>query len=252
MGIFAADMRRAIISPRFVLSALLVACLRLFSDGNMRLMEDVVQTYVYGNELSELVFLICGIPFINGFVEDWNGRVFLTYVARCGIKKYALSKFITAILSAALCGLLGSALYVAVMACKGPIMLAGGSNHDTLSYYFFGGTLERGMPIVFLFGRWLSFTFVQIIIMAIALCFTCYCQKQLITLISPFVIYYLMAFLVWKLGAPGSLLPARQINGNMTGNDLRDLLIYIGECCLFVTLFGGIYIRRMKELMRRA
>lgn len=252
MGIVISDMRRAFISPRFLIAIALVAFVRLFSGGEIKVMEDVVQTYLYQDELYELVFIICSIPFLNGFVEDWESRVFLSYVSRCGVVKYALSKYCTAILAALLCNLFGNALYVAILAGKGPLMLSEGSNHDTMSYCFLGGALAQRQPLLFLFGRWLSFSFVQTIVMAIALCFSTYCLKPLISLISPFIIYFLMSFLVWMLGAPGYLLPARQIKGNMTGSDMRDLCIYLSESCACVTLLGCAYLRRIKELMQRA
>lgn len=252
MGIVATDMRRAFVSTRFIISILLVACVRLFSGGNIRIMEDVVQTYVYGNDLDELVFILCGIPFINGFIEDWNGRSFLPFVSRCGICKYAMSKFFVAIISAVVCSFLGNALYVAVMMYNGPLMIQGGSNHDVLSFYFMGGTLVKDQPLLFLLGRWLSFAFVQTIVMAAAVFFSSYSLKPLMALISPMVIYFLMSFLVWMAGAPYYLLPANQIKGNMRNNDLLDLGLYVCECGIVLTVLARAYINRLKELMRRA
>ena len=215
-------------------------------------MEDVVQTYVYGNELDELVFVLGGIPFIHGFIDDWNGHSFLPFVSRCGVCRYALSKFFVAILAAVVCSFLGNALYIAVMACCGPLMIKGGSNHDILSFYFMGNTIVKGQPLLFLFGRWLSFTFVQIIVMALATFFSGYSLQPLMALVSPIAIYFLMSFTIWMLKAPYYLLPANQIKGNMTGNDLLDLAIYIGEDSIALALLAGAYVRRIKELMRRA
>ena len=47
MGIVISDMRRAFISPRFLIAIALVAFVRLFSGGEIKVMEDVVQTYLY-------------------------------------------------------------------------------------------------------------------------------------------------------------------------------------------------------------
>lgn len=252
MGIVASDMRRAFVTPRFFIAVILVMFVRLFANGEISIAEDIVQTYRYNDEFNELMSIICGIPFITGFIEDWNGRVFLSYAARCGVERYALSKFFVAILAALTCSLIGNALYVAVLSFIGPMMLPGGSNHDILGTYFMGGALAQGRPLLFLFGQWLSLAFVQSMVMAIALCFSTYCTNPLISIISPFIIYFILSFLIWMTPVPGYMLPARQITGNMTENDARDLCIYLGETGVVLTITGCIYMRRIKELMRRA
>ena len=136
--------------------------------------------------------------------------------------------------------------------CDGPLAIPNGSNHDTMAYCFLGVFLKQGRPILFLLGRWMSFAFMQCVVMAIALWFSTYCRNPLITIISPFVIYYFLAFFIWMFRAPAYLLPARQIKGDMTGNDVLDLSIYMSEVCAIVGLFSYIYMRRIKELIPNA
>ena len=155
--LFAADMRRAVFSRAFFFSALGIAVLLyIASYGHIRLTEDgvpqndvveVVSLAFAGSSLSTLTAgIIALLPFGISYAEEVTENSAPFLIIRSGIRSYAASKYIAAMLSGFLVMVCGIYLYVLFLSTHLPVFSGAYNSGDNSGFDYF---LYEGKPALY-------------------------------------------------------------------------------------------------------
>ncbi|SFQ31566.1 hypothetical protein SAMN05444406_12627, partial [Caldicoprobacter faecalis] len=115
--LLAADLRRAILSIRFLLSACGVALvLFIASWGQIKFARDVLYPLGLGISGTASMLIIASIlplfPFATTFATEWQERAVRFWIVRTGIRNYSMSKVLVSAISGFLTTAVGMLMFV--------------------------------------------------------------------------------------------------------------------------------------------
>lgn len=207
--------RRAVISPAFVVTALICAAvLVLNSVGAFDGTTSVTYLYMYAM-LDINVFIICILPILpfgTSYAQEWQEKSVRFYLVRTGALEYAAAKFLAAVISGFLVVFLGFGLYTGVMLIWFPL---GGNPgiRDSLT-----PLLKQNKTGLYLFSRVLGYGLSGALFSGLAIWFSTMFEERYAVLIMPFLAYKLLELILfvifpqfatvwWFLGVPGGATP---------------------------------------------
>ena len=256
--LFLVDMERAVFSVGFLLGVGVTFAALLYGNAaDLRHTTSMVYllNYVvkYNNSFSMFI-LASTFPYASSYCVDKNSDMIHFFVARCGERKYALSKWVSCALSGGLSVLLGAALFLVFLSLHG--MNTFPSAVEIQDQYVqqsqtFGDLLPGPAPWLF-FVCMLAVLFLQgMFWSSLGLCVSGFLPSQYVVYSAPFISCFAFLQLAKYLQLPPWLnIVTLSFARNNLGGTARTLLITF--CVFFVLsgLCGAVFIRRVIKSRR--
>lgn len=165
-GTLFSDMRRAFLSGGFLFGLIAIPLLFLFCVflGTSRPQIDVLSLWqVARNSAFPLLQLpIATLPFALSFCADWEHQYLRSLIIRTSLKKYAFSKVLVCVLSAAACVVLGTALFWALCSFWMPWI-----SSNNIDQQFFYGMETSVFGVLLTSGNYAAFFGISLLTMGL-------------------------------------------------------------------------------------
>lgn len=257
-GCLRCDLRRAFISPRFF-GALFGMCLLLFLSVSSDLFAaSLSDLSVYSLNLvaplgfTTAAYLLCCIPFSDGFCSDWSSRFSRHNLIRSGLRPYAFSKLISSAVSG------GSAIagayffFYLILSFRLPLSHAAdaGNMHGEISFAF--GSLLQSNRIVLYFLCLVLLHFASGALFAsIGFLFSTIILNRYVVWFAPVLVYYFLINLGQTVGLPSLLNVFTLYNGyfNFWG-PLPSILYVLALTFVICLLLGWAGLKNIRERLQ--
>lgn len=217
LKVIIAELNRAIVSIRFLITVVLVATLYFASSfyefvfyGNFSNV-DVLHFFEIAHNvgaLSPLIIICAVIPYSMSFCEEYQSQTFLLFLHRCNPKEYSLSKILSSAISSGLSCALGIVVFLSILLlCSYPIVSTQGGvylsymqhlqNHTLSgsSYYFLTPLLLDGKYYLFFLCHILLVFIVCSFWGAFAMMISGYIVNREVLIFTPFIAFNIEQFL---------------------------------------------------------
>lgn len=251
LSLFTVNMKRAIISVPFLLSACGVTVVMVFATWSLITQKsnesfiDVIYLYGMGTGGGSL-FLMTGIlplfPFATTFASEWEQRATSFWTVRTGIRNYAVSKVLASALSGFLTTAVGLNLFFLLMRINLPFFSASstGDAYATL--------LDQDMPIRYLLYHVTHISLTSALFAVIALWVSTYLPNKFVTVAAPLVIYFVAHRFTTQLDIPEYLKAITIVEGTYhASTPTMSLLIKLGIVSLLCLFMGFGTVRRIRR-----
>ncbi|MBS4201837.1 hypothetical protein KHA93_19720 [Bacillus sp. FJAT-49732] len=247
--LFIVNIRQAIFSVRFLLSALGVAVAILFSIGGLVAeAHDVLYLLIMGFGGGNVV-LIIGIlplfPFATTFASEWEQRSTSFWIIRTGVGYYSVSKVFVSALSGFLTTAVGVILFVVAMQTKLPLFSynSSGDGYSVL--------LDANKPLEYLTYFVTHISLTSALFAVIALWVSTYFPNKSVTIAAPLVVYFVINRLTTDLDIPRYFKAMGIVEEIISiGSPLASLLLKLGIVSILCLLMGYGTVRQIRGRVR--
>ncbi len=275
------DLRRAFLSPSFLLGAIVVCGVFLYASIGFGLGYScpayAFETVCSGNT-AKLILLGAPLVYSASFAAEQSNGYFRPAIIRSNTGSYTLSKCIATALSGGTAAVLGSLAFIAVLQFTEPYTLMEDCRlvtdnfNDTVEsnirflYKFRGEFIllggERFGGILYFASRLYVIFFMSMFFSVLGLCVSAYMPNKYAACASPFLLGFVINRGALALDIPGLLDPIRVGLGRFAGFDGEvitglsgavNVLIYSTFYFIALTvLFSFIFIRAAKRRLANA
>lgn len=249
-SLLAVNVRRAVFSPRFLLSACSVTLVMFLTGlGLLSNAHDVI--YLCGlSSGSENLMLIVGIlplfPFATTFATEWEERATAFWMIRTGIWNYAVSKVLVSALSGFLTTAVGIILFVLIALTRFPLFtkVSTGDAYSVL--------LDAGKPVQYLCYYIAHISLSSVLFAVAAVWISTYIPNKYAAVAGPLVLYFVAHRFTATLNIP-QYLKVGTIVGWVygIGTPQKTLLLKLGVVAVLCLLMGYGAVRRIRRRVFR-
>ena len=241
LSLLAVDLRRAILSKRFLLSVCGVTLILFLTVAGViakHRARNVVYLLGMSGSSGSMV-LILGLlplfPFAVTYASEWEERAEGFWIIRAGTRSYAAGKAIAAAISAVLVTACGMALFVVIARLRLPLITRPVSVGDEYSVF-----LNEGHPVWYLIAYIADISLSSALFAEAALWISTYIPNRFVAVAAPLTLYYLIDSMTYALPIPQYLKPGSYMGRSMlhAGSPEAALLIKLCAITFFCLLMG--------------
>lgn len=193
------DLRRAIISKRFLLCVFCeILILLLIVGGHVR-EEGASVTYIFAwfplESLYMAFFILPVIPYAHGYMTDQSHRFLIQSEMRIGKFAYALSKACATAISGALSMIASRLILLLVLMCFLPI--TSGYIINIRGYELWA---TNGHPFLYIFSQILLAAMIGCLVAVFSLWVSTWIQNMFVIVTAPLIAYYAQDIICYLLG----------------------------------------------------
>lgn len=212
----------------------------------------VFNAYSFGGVFSEyFIAILAAVPFAGNYSEEFQGRLSVYKMARCGKRTYTLSKFVAGAFWGGFSLFLGGLLLILTLSTYLPLV----TEADLLEYqwipFYDALTVGAGVPyfliilyIMFLAGAlWAS----------IGLCVSAFFPNTYVAICSPFIVRFFFVQIGRLSKLPNSLRLDRLLSARATiGSDFFTLVLLHVIVFIIIVACSRLFRRRIERRMNDA
>lgn len=251
-SLFIVDLKRAILSVRFLFCVVAIALVMLFSSSGVFLSaSDSLGLLGFSLSGTGSIILILGIlplfPFSTNFSYEWEQKISRFWMIRTGITNYSLSKITVSAISGFLTTVLGFILFIFITLVKHPFFqhVSTGDAYAVL--------LENNQPIKYFFYFITHYSLTSALFAVVALWVSSYIPNPFVAVSVPFVLYFILHRFTTLLDIPlylKAVVIVERIYDN--GGPFATLLLkFITVVCL-ILFIGFATIKQIKRRVYKA
>ncbi|MCL1853518.1 MAG: hypothetical protein FWF88_10915 [Peptococcaceae bacterium] len=205
VGYLRVDLKRAFVSPIFLLAAIGMALLLYISvDPEIKLahMRDYPQQVIYLYETSlsygfgQIALILGALPFGASFCLDWNHQFLKLLVIRADMARYATSKVFVCFLSGFSAIVLGQILFILILSIGFPLADPHSGTFENLSFSTYGFLLQQGHYALYFLFPVVAFGLGAAFYALMALLISTRIQNVFVVLTSPIIVMTLLQMLI--------------------------------------------------------
>ena len=198
---------------------------------------------IYFATLRGMIAIAGALPFVANFAGEWTSRVTIGCVARCGVKRYAVSNVVVCFVSSLVTVFLGMMLYAGVLSFFMPLFEDVPNN----SMNTFDETLLRGgMPWVYIIFRIMPFAAACGMWSVMGMMLTAFFPNKFVGICTPFVASYVIERITYEFPTPINL-----YNVSLGFVDMENIwfqqLYCVGFFAALSAVFGFVFVIMVKR-----
>lgn len=263
-GCLSADLKRACLSTRFIISVLFMVGVFCFSAMQSIIMRmPWITTYAEGTNLAPdsfnviLLLPICIVPGAILFCEDWDTKYYRFLCSRSSIRKYSVSKIITCIISTILISFIGRIIFFIIITMITPPETSTSTINTQIinlkrgigiypNLYLRSTNLEEINIFTFFLLTAFAFSLLCAFVGLLSLIISTWTNNLFIIVGAPVVIYYILRLVSNFLGLPYKFNPIflgiAHLNCDLNG--IGTILLFTSIYFLVLCAISGVIFAR--------
>lgn len=245
--LLAADLRRAILSIRFLLSACGVALvLFIASWGQIKFARDVLYLLGLGISGTASMLIIAGIlplfPFATTFATEWQERAVRFWIVRTGIRNYSMSKVLVSAISGFLTTAVGMLMFVLALRTRLPLFV------ESFTRDPYEPLLLAGKPVQYLCYYITHYSLSAVLFAVAAVWVSTFIPNKFTAVAAPLVLYFVAHRATTGRSIPQYLRIVVLVEGMYpTGSPHTSLLLKLGIVLILCLLMGYGTVRQIRR-----
>lgn len=259
-NIFKVDIKRSILSYKFIFATLLSCALYFLSGYNEFIYYapqaqniDVLHFFRFLNSVGTfevMLVLCCVIPYTSSFCSDWNSKYICSIRIRTSTDKYSVSRVVSCAISGGLAIAMGILLFILILSFKYPLVDINGGmfqsyimeleynteyqscllpllvNENYIAFY------ALSIYLIFLFGAFWS---------VVGLCISALIPNIFVALCSPFILYFLQGILLKNVPNQYNASYITKGDFNIGAGVVGNMIFVTFYMSVLIAIFGAIF-----------
>ncbi|AEE96633.1 hypothetical protein [Mahella australiensis] len=248
ISLMKADLYRAILSFNFIISvAFIIFVMFISCSGFITDTADVM--YLLGHALTgsgSTLFVLCIAPILPygmSFASDTEDKATFFWVIRTGVKKYAISKFISSIIAGFLSVCIGIVIFSLLMSVFFPLFnqISSGDSYIAL--------LENNKPIMYILVIAVHYSLSAALFAGGAIAVSAFISNKFSVIAAPIVIYFVLMRLVTHASIPVFFKPDFLVQSIYPNVSPLEAFLY--KLMPVIVLLGILLFVTVKQIKRR-
>lgn len=251
------DLRRAILSWRFLFSAAGVTVAAAATRMQMPFITDALYTFqgIHIRSMILMTFVFCAYPGVGMLLDEIRNRYWIQMVLRSSIRRYVISKILTCILSAQLSMFAGKGFYLMLLTLKYPLIDYNGSTYMNMATNGNCPVLAGKHAGIFFFGAILMTALLAAILaLCSMLCILCVRISCITALSIPIILlYFINTYLIRIMRLPDqfNIVSVFSIFYNVMNHEVKSMLYAAGFASVCYVLLGWVILKVLTDRVRK-
>ncbi|AEE96628.1 hypothetical protein [Mahella australiensis] len=253
-NLFATDVRRALLSWRFLLSSSGVSCIMLGAVSGLLRKSDFSSIWYFmylsmgGSGTASIILSIIPVfTFAISFAIEWEEKAVYFWIVRAGIIRYTISKIVVSAISGFLTVVVGMILFIVILMPWFPLFAISSTDY---SYEILMG---QGYVLLGMLLYIAHFGFTGALMAVCAMWISVYIPNRFVAAASPVVLQFTLTRFTSGRELPGYLNPILWFDGIYdVGSPFATLLIKLTTVLVLCSLMGIAATVQMKRRVSRA